>query len=112
MTDFHGERVLTKKESSQVNALKAKIKTRDRVLLHHAEPIWPEKALSNKVHGSVTISFSISIDGKVNNITVTDSSPKGVFEQAAKTALSQWRYASLDKPLNNILTRFDFDPSK
>jgi len=111
MTDFHGDRVLTRKESSQVNALKAKIKTRDRELLHHAEPVWPEKALSNKVQGSVTMSFSISVDGRVNNIIVTDSTPKGVFEQAAKSALSQWRYASLDKPLNNVLTRFDFDPS-
>ncbi|PKI15869.1 TonB family protein [Colwellia sp. 12G3] len=111
MNDFHGARVLTKKVSSQVNQLKAKIKTRDRTLLHHAEPVWPQAALTNKVHGSVTMSFSISLDGRVNNIVVTESTPKGVFEQAAKNALSQWRYASLDKPLNNILTRFDFDPS-
>jgi len=111
MADFHGERVLTKKVSTQVKALKAKINTRNRKLLHHAEPVWPEKALSAKVHGSVTMSFSIKLDGSVHNILVTESSPKGVFEQAAKNALSKWRYASLDKPLNNILTRFDFDPT-
>jgi TonB family protein len=111
MADFHGDRVLTKKVTTQVKALKAKINTRDRKLLHHAEPVWPEKALINKVHGSVTMSFSIKLDGSVHNILVTESSPKGVFEQTEKKALSQWRYASLDKPLNNILTRFDFDPT-
>lgn len=57
------------------------------------------------------MSFSIKLDGSVHNILVTESSPKGVFEQTAKKALSQWRYASLEKPLNNILTRFDFDPT-
>jgi TonB family protein len=112
MADFHGERMLTKKVSPQVNDLKAKINTRNRKLLHHAEPVWPEKALIDKTHGSVTMSFSINLDGTVDNILVTESSPKGVFEQAATKALSQWRYANLDKPLNNILTRFDFEPSQ
>ena len=111
MTDFHGKRVLIKKISTQVKALKTRIESRGRKLLHHEEPVWPEKALTNKIHGSVTMSFSIKLDGTVHNIVVTDSSPKGVFEQAAKVALLQWRYASLDKPLNNILTQFDFDPS-
>jgi TonB family protein len=111
MTDFHGKRVLKREVISQVSGLKKKIKKRGRTLLQHAEPIWPEDALSKKVAGSVTMSFSISIDGKVNNIVVTESSPKGVFEEAAKAALSQWRYGRLDKPLNDILTRFDFEPS-
>ena len=110
MTDFHGNRILTKKVSKQVSALKATIKTRDRVLLHHAEPVWPKEALRNKVQGSVTMSFSISLDGIVSNIVVTESTPKGVFEHAAKAALSQWRYASLAIPLTKVMTKFDFNP--
>ncbi len=114
MDDFRGQRTLTRKElykeSEQVSALKAKIKTRARELLHHVEPIWPAEALTAKIHGSVTMSFDIDLNGKVNNIVVTEASPKGTFEESAITALAQWRYAPLAKPLSNILTRFDFTP--
>jgi len=114
MHDFRGQRTLDRrvlfKVSEQVSKLKAKIKTRDRELLHHVEPIWPTEALAAKVHGSVTMSFDIDIKGKVNNIIVTEASPKDVFEQAAIRALTQWRYAPLATAQSNILTRFDFTP--
>lgn len=114
MDDFHGQRILERrvllKESKQVTTLKSKIKTRDRELLHHVEPIWPTKALAAQIQGSVTMSFDIDIKGKVNNIVVTEATPKGTFDQAAITALAQWRYAPLTAPLSNVLTRFDFTP--
>lgn len=99
----------TEQYKKEVSELKTKIKSRDRELLHHVEPVWPKNALADKVNGSVTMSFSIGIDGRVSNIVVTEASPAGVFDQAAITALSQWRYGNLAKPLSNILTRFDFE---
>jgi TonB family protein len=108
MDDFHGRRQLIRTEQNQVVALKDRIQTRGRELLTHVEPIWPEKAIDKKIEGRVIMSFSINIDGSVDNIKVTESTPKGMFEQASITALLQWKYAKLDKPLSGIMTQFDF----
>lgn len=106
MNDFHGQRKLTKQD--QVKTLKSKIETRGRQLLTHVEPIWPAKAVDNKIEGSVTMSFSINTDGSVDNLKIIESTPNGMFEKSSITALSQWKYAELDKPLHEIKTRFDF----
>ncbi len=108
INDFHGQRQLTKSNSAQVTALKAKIKTRGRTLVKHVEPVWPDAALNNKTQGSVSLSFTINVDGSVGTIKIVEASPAGVFDSAAIDALSQWRYAKLDKPLTGILTQFDF----
>ncbi|MFT5297081.1 MAG: TonB family protein [Colwellia sp.] len=106
MNDYHGQRVLTKQD--QVNTLKNKIQTRDRQLLTHVEPIWPKKAIDEKIEGSVTMSFSINTDGSVDNIKIIESTPNSMFEKSSIKALSQWEYAELDKSLHEIKTRFDF----
>ena len=49
-------------EDSQIQALKAKIQTRDRTLITHVEPIYPEEALAQKLAGSVTMSFTVKTD--------------------------------------------------
>lgn len=108
MNDFHGQRKLTKQDEDQVTALKNRIKTRGRQLRTHVEPIWPKKAIDEKIEGSVTMSFSINTDGSVDTINIIESTPTGMFEQASITALSQWKYAELDQPLYEILTKFDF----
>jgi TonB family protein len=108
MDDFHGQRQLIRTEKNQVSALKDRIQTRGRELITHVEPIWPKKAIDKKIEGRVIMSFSINTDGSVDNIKVTESTPKGMFEQASITALLQWKYAKLDKPLSGIMTQFDF----
>jgi TonB family protein len=104
--DFYGERELVKQD--QVKGLNSKIKTRNRKLVTHVEPIWPEQAKNANIEGSVTMSFSINNDGSVYNIKVINSTPSGLFDKASIEALSQWKYAELDKPLFDIKTRFDF----
>jgi TonB family protein len=106
--DFHGQRQLTKSTAAGVAALKTKIKTRGRTLVKHVEPVWPEAALESKTQGSVSMSFTINVDGSVGAIEIVEATPAGVFDSAAITALSQWRYTKLDKPLTGILTKFDF----
>jgi len=97
-------------DEMQVNALKAKIQTRDRALVTHVEPIYPKEAFSNKVTGSVIMSFTVNLDGSIGDIVVLESTPKGVFEKASITALSQWKYATVAKPIQNLKTKFDFAP--
>ena len=116
INDFYGQRELLRQgqikqdqaKLEQVSALKNRISTRGRELITHVEPIWPQKALEQKIEGSVVMSFSINTDGTVGNIEIIESTPESVFDKASIDALSQWQYAELEQPMSNIKTRFDF----
>lgn len=95
-------------DTSQIEALKARIQTRDRTLITHVEPEYPSDAFQNGVTGSVIMSFTINIDGSISNIAVLSSEPKGVFEAASIAALSKWKYAPLEAPIDEVKTQFDF----
>ncbi|WKE67105.1 energy transducer TonB [Gallaecimonas kandeliae] len=58
----------------------------------HISPIYPKKALEEKVEGWVKMSAVITENGKVTEIKVIDSQPKGVFETEAKRAFCKWVY--------------------
>jgi TonB family protein len=53
---------------------------------------YPQVALVKGTEGWVDLAFTVTVDGKVTNVTVLDSSPHGVFDSAAKSALSRVRY--------------------
>jgi len=97
-------------DTSQVEALKARIQTRDRTLITHVEPVYPEQAFSDKLKGSVTMSFTVNTDGSITDILVLESIPKGVFDKASISALAQWKYAKIEKPIKDVKTKFDFAP--
>lgn len=54
--------------------------------------MYPEKAAEQKIEGWVKMSAVITENGKVTEIQVLDSQPKGVFEKEAKRAFSKWLY--------------------
>jgi TonB family protein len=56
------------------------------------QPVYPKDAAKFGDEGWVEMEFTISPTGKPENIKVTNARPRRVFEQAAMTALSQWRY--------------------
>ncbi|WNC72334.1 energy transducer TonB [Thalassotalea psychrophila] len=97
-------------DTSQVDALKAKIQTRDRTLLTHVEPIYPKQAFEDALKGSVTMSFTVSTDGSITDIIILESIPKGVFDAASVTALKQWKYAAVEESIMDVKTKFDFAP--
>ncbi|BCV50562.1 MULTISPECIES: energy transducer TonB [Shewanella] len=55
-------------------------------------PMYPKKAAEEKVEGWVTMSAVITENGKVTEIQVLGSQPKGVFEKEAKRAFGKWLY--------------------
>jgi protein TonB len=60
------------------------------------QPEYPAAALSAGREGRVELSFSVDAAGKVQDVRVVQSSPPGVFDDAARRAVRQWRYAPRD----------------
>lgn len=60
------------------------------------EPVYPSKAKTEGIEGSVTLAFGIRKDGTVEDIRVITSQPENVFEQAAKDAVAKWRFVPHD----------------
>ncbi|MGV3592838.1 MAG: energy transducer TonB [Gammaproteobacteria bacterium] len=65
---------------------------RDVVPLVRINPDYPQRALSRGLEGWVQVQFTISETGAVIDPIVVDSSPKGIFDDAALKAISRWRY--------------------
>ena len=55
-------------------------------------PSYPVAAAQQGIEGQVVMRFSVTTDGKVANIEILNAKPAGIFNEAAKTALSKWRY--------------------
>ena len=64
-------------------------------LLKSVQPAYPLKAESARIEGWVELDFTIAATGQVQDLLVHASSPAGVFEEAAKKAVAQWRYQAV-----------------
>ncbi|MGA7540148.1 MAG: energy transducer TonB [Steroidobacteraceae bacterium] len=58
----------------------------------YVPPQYPDSALDDRVSGSVTVAYVVDEKGRVRNVRVTESSPRGVFDHAAMDAIREWRY--------------------
>ena len=56
-------------------------------------PAYPPQALLNGVQGQVEIEFSLDAAGVPQDLRVTRSAASGLFDAAALSALSHWRFA-------------------
>jgi periplasmic protein TonB len=56
-------------------------------------PEYPQDALTRQVSGSVLLAFTVDPTGATRDIKVLQSTPGGVFDRAAITAVRHWRYA-------------------
>jgi TonB family protein len=64
----------------------------DLTLVKSVKPVYPKKANLSKIQGWVELDFTVAESGEVKDIAVHAASAPGVFEDAAISALSQWRY--------------------
>lgn len=60
------------------------------------QPNVPEYAWKNKIDGWVLVTFTVNTSGKVENVQVLDSQPKGVFDEKVIAAVSDWIYDPAD----------------
>ncbi|NLY58512.1 MAG: energy transducer TonB [Gammaproteobacteria bacterium] len=56
-------------------------------------PNYPQRALTAGIEGEVTLAFTITADGRVDNLRVTHAEPRGIFEREARRAAGRWRFA-------------------
>jgi len=55
-------------------------------------PEYPYRARRDGIEGWVDLSFVVTADGRVRNVRVVGSHPRGVFDEAARQSLSRWRF--------------------
>jgi TonB family protein len=58
----------------------------------YVAPEYPDRALSNRISGDVTVQYVVDKKGYTRDVHVIESKPKGMFDRAAMDAISQWRY--------------------
>jgi TonB family protein len=56
-------------------------------------PEYPQSALEHRVTGSVLLSYTVDAKGSTRDVQVLQSTPAGVFDHSAMTAVKRWKYA-------------------
>jgi TonB family protein len=72
--------------------LKNVVAASNLTLLKQVRPIYPKKAETSRLQGWVELDFTVTPSGAVRDVAVHATDAPGVFENAAISALSQWRY--------------------
>lgn len=57
------------------------------------EPDYPRAALQRLVSGWVEVEFVVNAQGRVDDVTILNSEPREIFDDAAVAAVKRWRYA-------------------
>lgn len=80
----------TTPEPTANTAAKSSIGIREGKLIHKVAPVYPPKAKAMHLEGPVTLSATITKEGKLRDIKIVSGDPE--FSQAALDAVSQWGY--------------------
>ena len=75
------------------------------ITLKRIPPIYPIKAKQKKIQGYVKTRFIVNVHGSVNEVTIIESNPPGVFDQSVINCISDWRFlpGTVDGEPVNIL---------
>jgi protein TonB len=55
-------------------------------------PEYPYRARQRRIEGSVQVRFLVNVDGTTSQISIVESDPPGIFDQAVIDAVSRWRF--------------------
>ncbi|MGD9159694.1 MAG: energy transducer TonB [Desulfobacteraceae bacterium] len=62
------------------------------ITLTRIPPVYPMRAKQQKIQGHVRVQFIVNTHGTVDNVTVIESKPPGVFDQSVINCVSGWRF--------------------
>jgi protein TonB len=74
--------------------------TQEARLVQHVAADYPPEAARKGIEGSVDVSFTISPQGKVSDVTVISAVPSDIFNRAAIAAVHRWKYEP--KTINGV----------
>jgi protein TonB len=77
---------------SQQQLLANIVDAKQLTLVNSVNPIYPQRATAAATQGWVELDFTVGVNGTVSDVAVHAAAPPGIFDQAASTALAQWRY--------------------
>ena len=78
----------------------SKIAVSGVVPLLRVPPKYPARAASRHIEGWVKVEFTIQTDGSVDDAVVAGSEPEAIFDDAALTAISKWKFK--EKIVNGV----------
>jgi len=58
-------------------------------------PEYPRDAMMSGTQGYVVVEFTINLEGGTQDIAVVDATPQRTFDQAARRAVSRWKFKPL-----------------
>ncbi|WNO11432.1 energy transducer TonB [Teredinibacter sp. KSP-S5-2] len=84
------------------------------IKIYSAAPIYPSYAASNNISGFCTVIYDINIEGKTENVLITECQPKGIFEKVSVDAAKLFEYIPKQvngKPVREkgVKNRFTFE---
>jgi len=81
----------------------------DRERTEVEAPEYPRGAERRGIEGYAVVEYTVSADGTVENPTVVEASPEGVFDRAVLRAIEGWSYAPAAAATDGVQQRFDFN---
>ncbi len=62
------------------------------ITLKRMPPIYPIRAKQKRIQGYVRTQFVVNVHGTVNEVTIIESDPPGIFDQSVINCISDWRF--------------------
>ena len=81
----------------------------DRERTQVEAPEYPRGAERRGIEGYAVVEYTVNADGAVENATVVEANPEGVFDRAVLRAIEGWAYAPAAASTEGLQQRFDFN---
>jgi protein TonB len=96
---------VSRRASKQGSAGKKPTRSRP---IYRPRPHYPRGARRRHQEGYVVVAYNLGADGRANQVRVLSSSPPGVFDRAAVSAVRRWRYTATGRARRGLKTRIRF----
>ncbi len=81
----------------------------DRERTEVEAPEYPRGAERRGIEGYAVVEYTVNAEGSIENATVVEADPEGVFDRAVLRAIEGWSYAPAAAATEGMQQRFDFN---